>query len=941
MGVSDYVLNSSGGQITPRGHAPEVLKLAAQLNSQRYKAGLGPGKPSGPGVLGKIFDVIQRPLYASANTVDYAIKGKNPLEGTWRGVSGQDKTSYDKVLEDMGMSGGWQRSVLGFGADIALDPTTYLGLGIEKNLAEGVARKAGVEASEAAIKKEMAPKLLQQMTERTVEASKIPGEVETVGSKVARASHFGQVEEETARAMKGIPHDPEVLYRGAPAKQTVLEPTLTKKEARLAIEETQRGKAMDAIHEAKDAALAKERGKVYLKFMGKQTPIASEGLYNVGSKIGEATRDLPVLKGINSAFRTTYNNPQGLNAIIRNAETHGIHLTEEQMRELGRMVGKDVVTFKSGEKWGGLGEGEMANILRAKSAGRAIEGVAEKSQRPLQHYLDYLTTVDKHLAGEEMDLGLLAEKHVKENYVPMLLNGGTKDAQKAFKKGYRAGLPGHTFEDAERLGLKPNADIIEAYSNKIIKSNRKVVPARINDAAEREFGIHMDALAPGKVSKRTGKQIAQDLDLKPYSLPGFKDKTAWFPPEVGDALQKTHKTMTDPAAGGELLKYFDKVQNSWKLGMTAVNPGHHIRNFAGDVYLNFMDGVKNPARYSDATRVLRNWRDNPTSFKMLLGGKEYDAAQLHDLFVRNGGKSGFFRQEYAQTAKSIQSHVMHPVEAIRKGAELREDWTRMAHFLDIMEKGGVKGSHKDIEALAREAGKKIRKFNIDYGDLTPFEKNFMKRVVPFYTWMRKNIPLQLETLAMDPGKINVIPKGLRALQNITGAEPDTSQYMGLNLVPQWLREMAGVRISGEGVGRNQIYWNPNVIPFMDLGTYFNEAPSPVGVGRQFASNLSPLIRAPIEQSTGRMLNSGAPVGDTLTYGGQQVLPPSVPALSAILRGKGEAPDWGKLTGASLYNVGPQQNLSELRRQQDTVQALLKAQKKRRARSWEPGYGEAG
>jgi hypothetical protein len=76
------------------------------------------------------------------------------------------------------------------------------------------------------------------------------------------------------------------------------------------------------------------------------------------------------------------------------------------------------------------------------------------------------------------------------------------------------------------------------------------------------------------------------------------------------------------------------------------------------------------------------------------------------------------------------------------------------------------------------------------------------------------------------------------------------------------------------------------------------------------------------------------MGDTPTYIGQNVLPPSLTPLNAIRQGKAEPTDWAKLLGLSLYNVGPQQQLGELRRQQDIVQAILRSKKPEKKRSWE-------
>src|ERR1035438_5823118 len=49
------------------------------------------------------------------------------------------------------------------------------------------------------------------------------------------------------------------------------------------------------------------------------------------------------------------------------------------------------------------------------------------------------------------------------------------------------------------------------------------------------------------------------------------------------------------------------------------------------------------------------------------------------------------------------------------------------------------------------AGQVMNKLHFDYDALTPFEKNVMRRGVPFSPSTRKNLPLQLETAATRPG----------------------------------------------------------------------------------------------------------------------------------------------------------------------------------------------
>jgi hypothetical protein len=77
-----------------------------------------------------------------------------------------------------------------------------------------------------------------------------------------------------------------------------------------------------------------------------------------------------------------------------------------------------------------------------------------------------------------------------------------------------------------------------------------------------------------------------------------------------------------------------------------------------------------------------------------------------------------------------------------------EDNARIAHYLSKRREG----------YSAVEAAKSVDKFLFDYGDLTWIEQNVLKRVLPFYTWSRKNIPLQLGAFVKNPGKFATAAK---------------------------------------------------------------------------------------------------------------------------------------------------------------------------------------
>ena len=67
----------------------------------------------------------------------------------------------------------------------------------------------------------------------------------------------------------------------------------------------------------------------------------------------------------------------------------------------------------------------------------------------------------------------------------------------------------------------------------------------------------------------------------------------------------------------------------------------------------------------------------------------------------------------------------------------------------------------------REAADNVTKFLFDYSDLSDFETNVMKRLISFYTWMRKNIPLQLEQYLNNPRAYSMYNKVANNVNKMT------------------------------------------------------------------------------------------------------------------------------------------------------------------------------
>jgi hypothetical protein len=88
-----------------------------------------------------------------------------------------------------------------------------------------------------------------------------------------------------------------------------------------------------------------------------------------------------------------------------------------------------------------------------------------------------------------------------------------------------------------------------------------------------------------------------------------------------------------------------------------------------------------------------------------------------------------------------------------------ENQGRIVNFLAHVQEG------KSFE----EARDLVNEFLFDYSDITDFESDVMKRIMPFYTWLRKNTKLQIDQMISQPEKYGRFYRGMEAV------EPDETE----------------------------------------------------------------------------------------------------------------------------------------------------------------------
>ena len=138
----------------------------------------------------------------------------------------------------------------------------------------------------------------------------------------------------------------------------------------------------------------------------------------------------------------------------------------------------------------------------------------------------------------------------------------------------------------------------------------------------------------------------------------------------------------------------------------------------------------------------------------------------------------------------------------------------------------------DALKLAERAG-------FDYRMLTPFESKVMRRLIPFYSFTRKNLELQLRTLGENPQRINQVLRSLENASELFGGKLTEEEKAGL---PDYLKEQISVKTGETKDGLPEVAAGFQT-PIEQPGSILGENPI-----RRIFSNLNPLIKAPIERA---------------------------------------------------------------------------------------------
>ena len=353
------------------------------------------------------------------------------------------------------------------------------------------------------------------------------------------------------------------------------------------------------------------------------------------------------------------------------------------------------------------------------------------------------------------------------------------------------------------------------------------------------------------------------IDLRQYS-DSILDRT-----NIASRTQKAYLT-------NSMLKLYDRFLNMWKLGNTMFSPAFHVQNALSNAFQSYLGigaDAFNLKKIWKAADVLRLKDKKQT---VTLGGKTYSYAQLEHMAKKLGVvNESFAAYDFGKGGKAYWENGARKSTSWQKLRDV--DWKKRNIIKTALEYSTVFGT--DLEGAQRmnlfmsaldqgyelqDAAAMVDKFLFDYSDLTDFEQNVMKRIVPFYTFMRKNLPMELAQMFSNPNKFTVVDKALTNFEKM-----DEEGYIDENRRNPWRQNFTQIPFTNKGVNLQLPYYqlerlDPNISndDEDDGGLPFNK----------LIGSMSPLIKLFPEAITGEYIYTEMPTNTPQEYAMRQTVP---------------------------------------------------------------------
>ena len=344
----------------------------------------------------------------------------------------------------------------------------------------------------------------------------------------------------------------------------------------------------------------------------------------------------------------------------------------------------------------------------------------------------------------------------------------------------------------------------------------------------------------------------------------------YFPEDLAAHIEGASARLSDVKG---LETVWDRGIKLFRTMATSLNiPGHQTTNFLGNVTNMYASGmpvddiVKGVAQSTRALKgkgalppVMRNGQIWMTSDDVLR------AARDHSTIGEFSGFAGEFSKEaehLTPTARNLFGQegnplaVFNPDNALyKKARNINQEWIEDPAKLALFDWHLRQGRSVEEAVLATKS------VLFDYADLSDFEKKYMRAIVPFYTWTRKNIPLQVANMLQRPAKLSNQKRLMDLAWEL--AKHDDVQDVPKDALPDYYKTGEALPIPGQqGKEGLPVFTRPR-LPMLDLNMLTTDT---TDLAKKGGFMLSPPLRMAIEALQNHKM--GDP--DYLTLNGRPV-----------------------------------------------------------------------
>lgn len=359
--------------------------------------------------------------------------------------------------------------------------------------------------------------------------------------------------------------------------------------------------------------------------------------------------------------------------------------------------------------------------------------------------------------------------------------------------------------------------------------------------------------------KQWGKYVGEKIPIPTHlRVDGVPELAGYvFDADTAKFIGRAHEIFSTNVELSKFVRSFDKVMNWWKVLVTSVNPGFHIRNAYGSGFNGIVKWgweYMNPKYWKQAKQMVGFANKYTPDMARIIGVDDLSStAKWLDDEIIKGVTYKQAIKEFKETG--VIGKKFKATEIIRdEPVKYAGNAKKLAKTLNIagkesfLAKAGDKiGS--DTESFVRTVGALIelkrtgnlrqsaftaQEVFVNYQNLTQFEKMVGRRVFPFWSWMKQNTANQIKFVFTQPGRYSKIARVGQALE--AGAKNKLSEQ----LRPEYFNRLGMWQLPIELPDGTPLFFNPD-FPFKDLGNL-----NPVNWRTNILTGLSPFLKLPME-----------------------------------------------------------------------------------------------